>query len=72
MTMISPAAAFTPDESAGVKLVWVVNPDARNIRIHRPDHSVTELIGSDTITGESVLPGFSAKVADLLPAKPKS
>jgi Uma2 family endonuclease len=56
--------------SAGVKLVWVVNPNSRTIRIHRPDHSVTELVDSDTLTGETVLPGFSAKVSDLLPPKP--
>jgi Uma2 family endonuclease len=56
--------------SAGVKLVWVVNPNSRTIRIYRPDHSVTELIDTDTLTGEAVLPGFSAKLADLLPPKP--
>jgi Uma2 family endonuclease len=55
--------------SAGVKLVWVVNPNSRTIRIHRPDHSVTELTDSDTITGESVLPEFAVAVRDVLPAK---
>ena len=55
-------------QAAGVKLVWVVNPEARMIRVHRPDHSVVELHESETISGESVLPGFSAMVTNLLPA----
>ncbi len=54
---------------AGVKLVWVVNPSSRIIRIHRLDHSVSELSENDTITGETVLPGFSSIVRDLLPMK---
>jgi len=53
-----------------VKLVWVVNPNSRTIRIHRPDHGVSELVENDTLTGESVLPGFAAKIVDLLPPKP--
>ena len=57
---------------AGVKLVWVVNPNSRTIRIHRPDHSVTELTDNDTLTGESVLPDFAVAVRDLLPAPGKS
>jgi len=53
--------------SAGVKLVWVVNPSARTLRIHRPDHSLNELVGDAVLSGESVLPDFSAKLSDLLP-----
>jgi Uma2 family endonuclease len=56
--------------SAGVKLVWVVYPVARVFRVHRPDHTVAELVDGDTLTGESVLPGFVAKISDLLPPKP--
>lgn len=53
--------------TAGVKLTWVVNPDVRTLRIHRADHSITELQETDTLTGESVLPGFSISVKELLP-----
>jgi Uma2 family endonuclease len=53
--------------SAGVKLVWAVNPKFRWIRIHRPDRSVMERHEADTLTGESVLPGLSVAVGDLLP-----
>jgi len=53
--------------AAGVQLVWVVNPKARTLRIHRLDKTATELHENDTLTGESVLPGFSLAVKELLP-----
>jgi Uma2 family endonuclease len=50
----------------GVRLVWVVYPPTRNVRIHRPRSAaagpVSELAGNDAITGEDVLPGFSCNV----------
>jgi Uma2 family endonuclease len=56
--------------AAGIKLVWVVNPKARVVRVHRLDHSVSELQEGDVLSGESVLPGFSIPVGDLLPPAP--
>jgi Uma2 family endonuclease len=53
--------------SAGVKLVWVVNPDSRTVRIHRLDHTVTELLETETLAGESLLAGFSVLVQELFP-----
>jgi Uma2 family endonuclease len=54
--------------SAAVKLVWVVNPNSRTIRVHRLDGSVSELSGNDAVlNGESVLPGFSAPLRELFP-----
>jgi Uma2 family endonuclease len=54
--------------AAGIKLVWVINPKARVVRVHRPDHSVSQLEEGDTLSGELVLPGFSARVSELLPS----
>ena len=54
--------------SAGIKLVWEVNPTFRYVRIHHPDRSTVLLEENDTLTGESVLPGFSVKVGHLMPA----
>jgi Uma2 family endonuclease len=51
---------------AGFNLVWVVDPVNRLVTIHRRDGSVTKLHEGDEITGESALPGFRCKVADLL------
>ena len=53
--------------SAAVKLTWVVNPEQRTVRIHRLDHTITELHEADTLTGESALPGFSIRVKELFP-----
>jgi Uma2 family endonuclease len=50
--------------AAGVKQVWVVNPDRRNVRIHRLDGTTTDLDENDEITGEDVLPGFTCRVGE--------
>jgi Uma2 family endonuclease len=54
-------------QSVGVPLIWVVNPNARTVRIIRPTGSPPLLTDADTLTGEDVLPGFSCRVADFLP-----
>jgi Uma2 family endonuclease len=52
----------------GVRLVWVVQPPTRTVRIHRRRSaavgSVSELIGSDSITGAEVLPCFACSVSE--------
>ena len=57
--------------TAGVRRVWIVNPDTRTIRILRPDGSDTRLHEGDTVSGEDVLPGFSCKVTDFFPPRPR-
>jgi Uma2 family endonuclease len=51
--------------AAGVRLVWVVNPPNRSVRVHRPDGSVTDLRQADELIGEDVVPGFRCAVAAL-------
>lgn len=58
--------------SAGVKLIWVVNPKFRLIHVHKLGLPVVELRENDAVGGESVLPGFSVAVRDLLPEAPGS
>jgi Uma2 family endonuclease len=53
--------------AAGVRRVWIVNPETRTVRILRPDGSDTRLHEDDELTGEDVLPGFSCKVSELFP-----
>jgi Uma2 family endonuclease len=59
--------------AAGVRLVWVVHPSTRTVRVHRQRSSplgiTTDLLESDTITGEDVLPGFSCPVASFFGLK---
>jgi Uma2 family endonuclease len=52
---------------AGVRLVWIVNPEVRTVRIHRLDGSITGLEEKDELSGEDVIPGFRVPVADLFP-----
>lgn len=53
------------DVQAGVRLVWVVNPDTRGVRVHRADGSITGLHEQDDLSGEEVIPGFLCPVGAL-------
>jgi Uma2 family endonuclease len=53
--------------SAGVRLVWVIDPVQRTVRIHRADGSIGWLRDSNMLSGENVLPGFSCAVRELFP-----
>jgi Uma2 family endonuclease len=49
----------------GTRLVWVLDPEARSVSVHRADRT-TEVVESDgELTGEDVLPEFRCRVADL-------
>jgi Uma2 family endonuclease len=50
---------------AEVKLVWVVDPQARFVEVHRPRGAGTILREHDFLEGEDVLPGFRCRVGDL-------
>lgn len=58
---------------AGVRLVWVINPDLRTLTVYGPDRSGAKLRNGDTIDGDPVLPGFRLPLSDLftmpLPSK---
>jgi Uma2 family endonuclease len=51
----------------GVRLVWVVDPEDRSVTVCRPQQQPRTLGENDILSGEDVLPGFSCRVADLLP-----
>lgn len=51
---------------AGVRLVWVLDPEAEQVRVHRPDGSLDLAGATDELDGEDVLPGFRCSVAELL------
>lgn len=56
--------------SAGVKIAWVVNPKARTVEVHhldREDYTIEVLDDTDTLTGGSLISGFSVPVRDLPP-----
>jgi Uma2 family endonuclease len=70
--VVSPNDLYTEVEEkvaeyleAGVRLVWVINPATRMVRVHRADGTVTDLGENDELTGEDVIPGFRCHVGDL-------
>jgi len=52
--------------SAGTRLVWVVDPERRLVRIYRQDGSESILGEADTLQGEDILPGFTCTLGVLL------
>jgi Uma2 family endonuclease len=52
--------------TAGVRLVWVVDPVRRIARVYRADGSESVLAESDSLKGEDVLPGFSCQLSAVL------
>jgi Uma2 family endonuclease len=51
--------------AAGTKLVWLVYPDEKMVRVHRPD-GTTELVQADgRLSGEELLPGFELALDEL-------
>jgi Uma2 family endonuclease len=51
--------------AAGAKLVWIVSPKARQVRICRADGTQATVREPQNLTGEPVLPGFALPLADL-------
>ncbi len=55
-------------QTAGVRLIWVVNPDLRTVKVYDSQAGrVFDLSEGDRLTGGEVLPGFSCLVSDLFP-----
>jgi Uma2 family endonuclease len=50
---------------AGVRLVWIVDPQARLAAVHHPGGLVTVLREDGVLDGEDVLPGFRLPLAPL-------
>lgn len=50
---------------AGVRLVWIVDPDERTVRIITDPLESRMLEAEATLDGGAVLPGFSCKVSEL-------
>jgi Uma2 family endonuclease len=51
--------------NAGVRLVWVVYPEDRQVVVYRPGEAAATLGVGDTLDGGDVLPGFSVALAAL-------
>ena len=52
--------------AAGVRVVWVVDPEARTITAHRRDAEPRVYREDETLTVEDIIPGFQLLVRDAL------
>ena len=50
---------------AGVALVWVIDPERKTAHVYRADGSVSTVAADADLDGETVLPGFSCRLAEL-------
>jgi Uma2 family endonuclease len=57
--------------SGGVKMVWIVDPEARRVEVYREPGNGRVLWEDATLTGDDVVPGFSCKVSDFFPKNVK-
>ena len=57
---------------AGVKLVWLINPSNRSVRVFQPNQRPIQLGPADDLTGSDVLPDFRCSVAELFPPRETS
>lgn len=53
--------------AAGVRLVWVIYPETKTARVHRPSKRTTELDSGDELDGEDVLATLRIRLAELFP-----
>jgi Uma2 family endonuclease len=53
--------------AAGSRLVWVIDPSRRQVRVHRSLLWPSILDETDVLEGDEVLPGFRVQVAELFP-----
>lgn len=49
----------------GTLLIWVLDPDARNVTVYRPGKEEKVVRESEELTGEDVLPDFRVRVSEL-------
>ena len=51
---------------AGTQIVWVIDPLRREARVYRADGTQSTVTEADALDGETVLPGFSCRLAEFL------
>ena len=51
--------------SAGVRMVWTINPAARLARVHQPRQPILEYAGNDVLRGDPLLAGFELPLTQI-------
>jgi Uma2 family endonuclease len=55
---------------AGVRLVWVVNPEEREVQVFRGNGTYLLVQNGDSLDGEEVVPGFRCPLAEVFELPP--
>jgi Uma2 family endonuclease len=50
---------------AGIRLVWIVDPEARDVTVHRPGCPPEVFADDEELTGHDVLPGLRCRLSEL-------
>lgn len=50
---------------AGVKLVWLVDPERRTVTVFRPDETIAVLHDGETLDAGDIVPGFGVGVSEI-------
>lgn len=53
--------------TAGVPLVWVVDPNTETVHDYHPNGSSKRYSGNDTVSADPAVPGFSVNVSEIFP-----
>jgi len=56
---------------AGVRRIWVINPEQQTVRVHRAPGDLSEFVGAAELVDEEILPGFRCSLATLF-ARPSA
>ena len=51
--------------NCGVKLGWLINPDAREVEIYRLDLDKQAIANPSSLSGENVLPGLAIDLSEI-------
>ena len=51
--------------SCGVKLGWLINPDAKEVEIYRPGKDKETLNNPGSLSGENILPGLTVDLTNI-------
>lgn len=49
---------------SGIRLIWLIDPETREVTVYRKDHNEFVVDGGQELTGEDVLPDLRCQVAD--------